>query len=471
MHRLLLRQIQRYLGKDFQPTPELERLLAAVEEAYRQADADRELTERSLELASEELNSRYRQVQEANNLLEARVRERTAELERTARAAEEASRAKSAFLATMSHEIRTPLNGVMGSLNLLVDTLKDERQLKFARVAHTSAAMLLNVISDILDFSKIEAGRLELDEVDFDLRQMLDDVAAMLLPSANSRGLDLLVEITPDRPLYVHGDPDRLRQIVVNLLNNAIKFTPKGSVKLRALVETRQSSYQLKLEVIDTGVGIPADRVDRLFQPFSQVDSSTSRKFGGTGLGLAICRQLIGLMGGEIGVQSMAGSGTTFHVFVAMPIAVHPANERSADSDSTALKATEEIKSLRILLVEDNEINQLIAGELLTQLGCAVTIAGDGAAAVQQFKASGAFDLILMDCQMPIMDGFEATRLVRGLPGGAEIPIVALTASAVDGDREACLNAGMNDYITKPIQPKQLIAVLQQAARGGRKAA
>jgi signal transduction histidine kinase/ActR/RegA family two-component response regulator len=465
MHRLLLRQIQRHLGKDFQPTAELERFFSAIDEAYVQGDADRAMIERSLALASEELNSRNQQVQEANNLLEARVRDRTAELERATFAAEEASRAKSAFLATMSHEIRTPLNGVMGSLELLARTLTEETQLKFARVAHTSATILLKVISDILDFSKIEAGKLELEHVDFDLRQMLDDVAAMLLPSAKLRGLELFVEISPDKPLWARGDPNRLRQIVVNLLNNAIKFTPHGSITLRTRVETQESIYRINLDVIDTGIGIPPERMDRLFQSFSQVDSSTSRKFGGTGLGLAICRQLVKLMNGEIIATSTPGTGTTFHVSLAMPIANSLEHEPEAEFGSAASTTIGSFNSLRVLLVEDNEVNQLIASEILAQMGCSVELADNGLAAVERVRSAGEFDVILMDCQMPVMDGYEATNLIRLLPSGNAARIVALTANAVSGDREACLKAGMDDYLTKPIQPAQLFAALQRAIR------
>jgi PAS domain S-box-containing protein len=542
-------------------------------------------------------------------------RKEAEELERQKEAAELASRAKSEFLANMSHEIRTPLNGVIGMLELLGSTDLNSRQQRFARIARSSADSLLGLINDILDFSKIEAGKLELDHTDFDLHRLVEDMLEMFAQRAEDKRLELAGHIRPDVPAAVRGDPDRLRQVLVNLTNNALKFTERGEVVVRVSVDEGSADEAVvRFEVRDTGIGIPADRMDRLFKTFSQVDASTTRRYGGTGLGLAVCKQLVELHGGAIGVESELGRGSTFFFTVRLAkqvAAVRPVEPpieltgmsvlavddnatnleileaqlagwrfkvATADSARDALRKLESAagggkpfrlaildmqmpemdglqlaaaikrcpaiagtpllmltsigdsmsaeqlsacglaahltkpvrqsrlfdaivdstcgaavsaascgegvsavrsrrdacatmseatpaRSRRILLAEDNEVNQLVASEILRGAGFHCDVVDNGPAAMEAVLRDQ-YDLVLMDCQMPQMDGFEATRAIRdrqcpGGDNGRRVPIVALTANAVKGDREACLAAGMDAYVTKPIDPVRLIETIQ----------
>lgn len=380
-------------------------------------------------------------------------------------AAEQASRVKSEFLATMSHEIRTPLNGVLGMTRLLLDQSATAEQREKLEIINDSGEALLAILNDILDFSKLEAGRVELEASDFDVARVVRSTVALMESRAKLKGLTLEVEVAADAPKAVKGDANRLRQILLNLVGNAVKFTEIGGVRVSVTAESAAAGARSRLlfSVEDTGIGIDAAAQRRLFQDFAQADASVARRFGGTGLGLAICKRLAVLMGGDIGVESQQGRGSRF--WVAIPFYKADSVE-AAPSSAPAAVATYE-RPLRVLLAEDNCVNQMVIRGLLERRGHQVTTAENGVEAVDAARGGG-FDVVLMDMLMPVMDGVEAARFIRSLPPpvGAT-PIIALTASVLDGDAQKCRGAGMNDFVSKPVAPETLYAALAAARRQG----
>lgn len=389
-----------------------------------------------------------------------------------ARAAQAANDAKGEFLANMSHEIRTPMNGVIGMADLLLDSALSERQRDYANTIRSSSRALLTVINDILDFSKVEAGKIELESTEFAVRDLLKDVALLVAPEACSKNLQVSQQVDSAVPMRVVADVGRLRQILINLCGNAVKFTPQGEVSLTVEVAAQEAAgILLRFAVKDTGVGIPADCIHRLFNPFSQVDASTTRLYGGTGLGLSIVRRLATAMGGEAGVESREGVGSTF--WFTARVAVSPASDRAAPEQGMCIDVggdSARAPAIYILLAEDNAVNEKVACRTLERLGYRVGIARNGTEALTAWETGG-YDLILMDCQMPVLDGYEATREIRRREAaGCHIPIVALTAHAMKDDDRKCRAAGMDDYLTKPIdraRMQECLALhLGKAARG-----
>ncbi len=408
------------------------------------------------------------QLQDLTATLERQVASRTRELEAALVRAEEGTRSKSEFLATMSHEIRTPLNGILGTTELLRLSSLDEPQRECVGLIQRSGDLLLTIINDVLDFSKIEAGKLELVPRPFDLMNELETVVGLHRARAVEKGVALTLEAKGLIPRLVVADADRLLQVVGNLLSNAVKFTASGSIVL-AVTSTPKPNGRcgLELEVKDTGIGISSDALERLFRPFTQADSSTTRRFGGTGLGLAICARLLECMGGSISVTSVIGQGTTFRVQLDVS---RPSPEEAKPAELPEGPTAHEFDGLRVLLAEDNLVNQTIGAKLLRHFGCEVAVASNGAEAVERASAA-TFDLVLMDVQMPVLDGLEAAKRILELDSPTTPRIVALTANAFESDRRACLDAGMHDFLTKPLRVNELKNQLRLTVASARDAA
>ncbi|NLH17735.1 MAG: response regulator [Phycisphaerae bacterium] len=428
------------------------RIIGAIETL--QDFTERKRTEQSLRLARDEACRARVEIEQVNRKLELTVEKANL----MAREAVNANRAKSEFLANMSHEIRTPMNAVIGFADLLVEEPLTDTQLDYARTIGSSGRHLLEIINDILDFSKIEAGKLTTDIVDCSLHEILSGVESLMQPVAKTKGLQWTIECPPSIPDHIGTDPARLRQCLINLIGNAIKFTESGKVILRVEPVTVESKRMLQFEIEDTGIGIPLDKQQVIFEPFSQADGSTTRRFGGTGLGLAITRQLIRLMGGRITLVSTPGKGSTFRFTIPLQLMCDSRGNMSAkDSPVSEVGASPKFSAYRILVAEDNPANQILMETILSRLGMTVTIVEDGVQVVQK-ALNESFDLILMDIQMPNRNGLEAARILRS--EGVKIPIVALTAYAMKGDDKKCFDAGCDAYLTKPIKRERLLEEL-----------
>jgi len=378
------------------------------------------------------------------------------ELQKSRQSAETASKAKSEFLANMSHEIRTPMNGILGTLQLLQSSELDAEQSSYVSIAYNSGEALLSILNDILDFSKIEAGKLELEFIPFDMKGLINELVVLLKQKANEKKNQLKLDVDTQLPAAIKGDSVRIRQILSNLMTNAIKFTEQGTVtiKIRVLEKT-DDIVRLRIEVNDTGIGIAKAAQKKLFNSFTQADGTTTRKYGGTGLGLAIVRQLVTMMRGRLGIDSEEGEGSSFWAEISFEIP----DEEILENRKLSVVAVDKNLQGHVLLVEDNPVNQIVAKKMLEKMGLSFEVVNNGEEAISRLKQSHAFNLVLMDCQMPVMDGYAATGALRELEketSAERLTVVAMTANAMEGDKEKCLESGMDDYVAKPVKQQAL---------------